>query len=297
MNEYVIGVDAGGTKVLVQCYSLDGDLLLEKIKPSSNLSVNFNTGTKNIIEAVTEVIAEMNNNPLSICIGCAGIETGDLKPRFKDCCEEVFKDIKLIITNDAMIGLYSALEGENGMLIIGGTGSIGYLKQDSSLHRFGGWGHLINDDGSGYSIASKAIRYICYGFDTNLSETPLKQAIFDYLKITKLQDLIQFVYKSDKATIASLARVVEEVALTGDLQAKKILEWAGERLAYIAISLYKTYSLKSTKIALSGGILTKCSFVKESFISTLEKNIADFEIIISEFSPAKGGYYLYKKEG
>ena len=99
------------------------------------------------------------------------------------------------------------------------------------MHRFGGWGHLINDDGSGYTIACKAIRFIAYSFDTNAEETMLKREIFSKLGIAQQSS-------------AALVPVVEECAKKGDPQAQEILRWAGERLAMLAVGLCQQYNEK-----------------------------------------------------
>jgi len=294
--EYCIGIDAGGTKTIATAYSLDGEMLYESKAGFGNLTVDFEKGISNIQLAIDDVIKTLGDEHTFICLGCAGIETGDFKNQAQTKLKEKYGDM-IYVTNDAMLALYSALRGKNGILIIAGTGSIGYLKVDDEVKRFGGWGHLINDDGSGYSIGIKAIRFIAYSFDTNKSDTVLKKMIFKHLNITELKQLIDFTYKATKADIAGLVPIVEKAAEHGDEQAISILSWAGERLAYLAIGLCHQYNIIIPKIAISGSVIKKTEIVKKSFLDILNSELEGYTIIDRDFNPTKGGYYIYQKSG
>lgn len=291
MNRYYIGVDAGGTKTTATAYNEQGEPLLTKVGGFGNVTVNMSQGLNNIINTINEIIQELGDGA-EIAVGIAGVETGNKKAMVQ---EELLKHYSnVFVTNDAYLGLYAALKGQDGILIISGTGSIGYLKRGDDMKRFGGWGHLINDDGSGYSIAIKAIRYIAYSFDTNNSDTALKNAIFTHLDITYLKQLIDFTYKSSKGEIASLAAVVSKTAEEGDYQAQSILSWAGERLAYLAIGLCSQYNILNPRIALSGSIIRNVELTKRTFCDTLNSELAGYTLMDEDFEPQIGGYYLLK---
>lgn len=291
MQNYIIGIDAGGTKTTACAFSMSGELLLTTTSSFGNVTLNFNEAIKNIRSAVDEIISSLGDGYSMIVLGGSGIETGDNKALVRFSLGECYQD-KVYVTNDAMLALYSALKGKNGILIIAGTGSIGYLKHGNQLHRFGGWGHLINDDGSGYSIVMKAIRYIAYSFDTNKSDTLLKTAIFEQLKITELRELVDFTYKATKGELASLVPTIVQVAIDGDEQAKSILRWAGERLAYLALGLCDQYNVIKPKIAISGSIIKKIDVVKDSFCHTLNSELTGYTLVDDDFNPARGGYYI-----
>lgn len=291
MQNYIIGIDAGGTKTTACAFSMSGELLLTTTSSFGNVTLNFNEAIKNIRSAVDEIISSLGDGYSMIVLGGSGIETGDNKALVRFSLGECYQD-NVYVTNDAMLALYSALKGKNGILIIAGTGSIGYLKHGDQLHRFGGWGHLINDDGSGYSIVMKAIRYIAYSFDTNKSDTLLKTAIFEQLKITELRELVDFTYKATKGELASLVPTIVQVAIDGDEQAKSILRWAGERLAYLALGLCDQYNVIKPKIAISGSIIKKIDVVKDSFCHTLNSELTGYTLVDDDFNPARGGYYI-----
>lgn len=289
MNKYYIGVDAGATKTTACAYSTDGQTLQTATASFGNVTLDFVQGVKNIKQAIDEIIITQGV-PIMVVLGISGVETGSLKEQVYNALQADFPN--LYVTNDAMLGLYAALKGEDGILIIAGTGSIGYLKCGQELKRFGGWGHLINDDGSGYSIAIKAIRYIAYAFDNNNADTPLRKAIFSHLHITELRQLIDFTYKATKGEIAALVPIVVQTANAGDIQAVSILRWAGERLAFLAIGLCNQYNIQKPRIAISGSVIKKVNIVRKCFCDTLNCELDGYTLIDDDFTPAIGGYYI-----
>ena len=293
--QYVIGVDAGGTKTTAAAFLPDGTKLAEEKGAFGNVTVDFDAGISHICETVDRLMQKVDGDCVYLCLGCAGIETGGRKEKAAAIFKERYP-FPCFLTNDALLGLYAALCGKDGILIIAGTGSIGYLKKEGELRRFGGWGHLINDDGSGYTIALKAIRFIAYSFDTNQSETALKRAVFEKLGITKLRELIDFTYRSSKGEIAALVPVIEDCANKGDPQAQEILRWAGERLAQLAIGLCRQYAVKAPLIAISGSVLRKIPLVQSTFCASLAQGVGDYTLVDEEFDPTKGGYYLWLEQ-
>src|SRR5207244_3470283 len=55
------------------------------------------------------------------------------------------------VVNDGAIALRAAIPRGPGVLVIAGTGSIGYGRDAAGReHRAGGWGYLLDDLGSAY---------------------------------------------------------------------------------------------------------------------------------------------------
>ena len=69
-------------------------------------------------------------------------------------------DRNITVFNDAMAALAAGTGGElRGVALISGTGSIAVGAGHNGVRvRAGGWGPLVSDDGSGFSIGSAALR-------------------------------------------------------------------------------------------------------------------------------------------
>lgn len=293
--QYLIGVDAGGTRVTADAYSIDGALIESVEKGAGNLTVSFEKGMENIKLAIDAITSKRPNDELKyIVVGAAGIETGDLKSKAADKLRALYGD-RVYVTNDAETALVASLEDKDGILIIAGTGSIGYLKKGDIYKRCGGWGHLIGDGGSGYSIAMEAVRDIMKAHD-NEAQSDFTIPILKATNSKNEKELTQFIYKSQKTEIAALSFIVTELAQKGSKKAEEILLQAGEQLAELAITLWQVNKLEAPKITISGSILKKDVWVRESFKRALNNEKKPYSFANREFHPTKAVYYIYNRQ-
>lgn len=291
-KDYIIGIDAGGTKISAAAFDDAGLKLFEHTCDSANITVDTQKATKHIFQAIETINRSLVGNCLFACVGCAGIETGKLKSKlYKELNARYL--FECFVTNDAELSLYSAFGGNDGILVISGTGSIAYIKHQNVIGRFGGWGHLIGDEGSGYSVGINAIRTVTCEFDSGIYDTSLKTELFSHLNITDINDLIDFTYNSSKSQIAALSEIVSKLAQKGDEQACRILKNAGKKLSELAIGLIRRFGIGHPSIAISGSLLQKETIVRESFLNELQKELNCAEIKIRPFDPSKGAYYIW----
>lgn len=293
-EKYIIGVDAGGSETKAAAYSQTGESIFKVTGGFGNVTVDFDIAIHNIKTTIDTVINHIGNDYAFICLGCAGIETGDNIKITKNILRQIYGN-NTQVTNDANLALYGALKGKNGILVVAGTGSIGYLKNDNECKRYGGWGHLIDDAGSGYSIAMNAIRHITSLNDKELPRDILANEIYSRLDIDVQKQLIDFVYTSTKSDIAQLVPVIVMKAYQEDQVSIDLLIKAGQDLANLAIQLTRQNNLVNPTIAISGSIIAKINIVFESFKQELDKEIKVYNLINDEFPSTIGAYYIYKE--
>jgi N-acetylglucosamine kinase-like BadF-type ATPase len=167
------------------------------------------------------------------------------------------KDLELV--TDAQAALVGALDGQPGVVIIAGTGSIALgVNRAGEMVRSGGWGPELSDEGSGYDIARRALRAVAAAFDGRSPSTKLSELIFRRLGVETAADLPGVIYSSnrDPVEIASLAELVTEAAQAGDEVATLILSAAGTDLGHLAVSVIERLRMASCafRIALVGSV-------------------------------------------
>ncbi len=301
MEQYMVSVDAGGTKTRACAYDKAGNLLQSKVTDFGNLSLDYDLAFEHIIKAVegciaaVSAIAPNDKKCAFVCVGAAGIETGSIKQQLKRDMESSLR-IPVYASNDAVLALYAALEGKDGVLVVSGTGSIASCKWKGEISRVGGWGHLINDDGGGYSIGARAIRCITDNNDNDMPSTPLEVGIFSHLGIKELKELISFVYSHQKSDIAALVPVVERLAESGDKQSVDILVWAGEQLAALVFQICRRHNVSAPLIGISGSVITKTRMTRMAFESAISARFTEYHIVACQNDPAKGGYYIWLEQ-
>ncbi len=291
---YLIGVDAGGTKTAAAAYDCDsGKCLAGASGGPGNFSVNSDFALQNLTAAVDECIEKCGKPCKFLCVGAAGLRESAQKQRLADQLAKRY-ECQVRIIDDGELALYAALKGEDGLLVISGTGSIAYAKKGGLVCRHGGWGHLLDDRGSGYDIAIHAFRRMVQDYDDGRQTSALSAAILHFLKLDTVQQVIAFLYRVQKGEIASIVPVVEKLAEEGDPQAMELLTHAGEELAGLAVALTNKISLYTIRVAPMGGVLLHCKPVLRTFFDSVKKQFPGAQFIVSSSEPTLGGYYLYK---
>ncbi len=275
-STFLIGVDAGGSKTVAAAYTPSGETVARICGRAGNITADPTAGCRAITDTVTSLISRLESIsprpalPL-LCVGAAGASAHgeELQAALLRAYGERIGSIRVI--SDAELALLAAHGGDDGVLIISGTGSIGYRKAGDTLLRCGGWGHLLGDEGSGYDIAVCAIRAITRAADTgDTAPLPLRDAVFSHLGVNTLPQLISYVYSRQKSEIAALAPIVSHCAAQGDPTAQGILRRAGEQLADLAdILLGQCPVTAPLSVACSGSVLTKSRAVRDAFEAAL----------------------------
>ena len=290
---YVIGIDSGGTKTEAIAYDLAGQELARVVTGFGNLLVDYETGLANIKEALSGVLEQFNEACQLVVLGLAGIDSSGLKDVL--AAELATYQLPLVIINDGKLAHLALLRGEDGILVISGTGSVAIGRQGTEWYRVGGWGHLLGDEGSAYEIAKQAMQTVLRESDNNLPTSKLSEAVLAYLQVEDVMALVQRVYQLNKGQVAELAAVVAEIALKED-NAKLILAAAGEALAKSVVQLVHKMQLSDpVTIALNGSVIEKNKQVRAAFFASLKEQKIDAVINQEELSSAKGAYYLFKK--
>ena len=97
------------------------------------------------------------------------------------------------------------MSGGTGCILIAGTGSICTgITEDGKTARAGGWGHLIDDVGSGYALGRDALTAVVRAQDGRGAKTVLTDLVQKAWKVENIGQLIAETYSTaDKSHIAS----------------------------------------------------------------------------------------------
>ncbi|TCP28857.1 N-acetylglucosamine kinase-like BadF-type ATPase [Scopulibacillus darangshiensis] len=270
MTSYFLAIDGGGTKTDVALFDSDGRVLNRIVGESTN--PNAISGDQ-VAKNFTGIFNGLFNNhpvPIAYCFaGMSGCGHVKQKAMMKDYIRAALpvpcKEIE--IENDAINALWSGTDGGPGFVVIAGTGTIAYGRNESGEDfRIGGWGHLVGDEGSGYDIGKEAVRAMLRAYDRRQGPTDLTARLTSHFRIQHVPDVIPIIYHSPKQELANLVSIVDETARLGDKTAAAIIE----RSASALIELIETgISMSSDKsdpeIVLTGG-LWKSSMLRRNVI-------------------------------
>jgi N-acetylglucosamine kinase-like BadF-type ATPase len=299
---YIIGIDGGGTKTTAILCALDGSILSEAQGAPTNFQIIGIERSANIILDLISSCCHSVGCSVSqigaVVAGLAGAGRPGDKQNMHDGIIESARSRNLAINNlviesDARIALEGAFSGKPGLVVIAGTGSIVFGKNEQGkIFRAGGWGRLIGDEGSGYTIGRQAFRAVAKSLDDNRIKTKLS-ALFDKkFGLNSQETIIDSLYK-DNFDIASVVPAVIEAASGGDRTAKRILDNAVCELAeLIEITLYKMNKKvkKSTKrsLAFIGGLTADDHYYLRKINAVIRKKNLPVIVKKADSSPVVG---------
>ena len=267
----MIGVDAGATKTEAVSFSASGERLLHAKKGIGNMVVRYDDALKNISEAIKETVPpSAGNDELFICIGAAGADTGENRSILRSHIGQTLPGARVRVMNDGNLALYASHGLGDGIVAIGGTGSVFIARRDAVIHRVGGWGHLLGDEGSGYDTVKKAFCRLIARYEAKLPYDALSEALLSQLN-TDVYGAVDFFYSAAKGDIAAFMPIVTQLADSGDEASFELLREAGESLADSVIRLYRyTAFHQQVSVRCIGSVFKHAKIVREAFIACLK---------------------------
>ena len=301
MSEYLLGVDGGGTGTTCLLAGRDGTVLGRgSAGPSNYLSVGAERALAAINDAVDQAFqsAGIGRGPVAVaCLGLAGAGRPADEQRLRELLTPLQLAGELVITHDAAIALAAGLydpEGP-GIVIIAGTGSIAFGRNRAGeTARAGGWGWLLGDEGSGYTIGRNALIAVLAAHDGRKPPTGLLAAIMDAWKLQNPEEIVGRVYNNpdQRRQIAALAGIVMEQARQGDAAAQAIMGEAARELAMLAIAVAARLNMDetaATAIVLSGGIFRAAGdLIVAPLRSAIAAHLPGAQIIDRHAEPVEG---------
>lgn len=275
--KYVAGWDGGGTKTAVTVADENG----RSIHAFTAGAINYNGQDEESVRlAIQEIIASIERSCgglercAQMCIGAAGVSNPSVVSRLTSNIRECGYEGRLLITGDHETALYGGLDNPYGIILIAGTGSICYGKNEAgAAHRTGGCGYLIDDEGSGYSIGRDLIAAVVRANDGRIPETAIAGLVYDRLQVGTVRELIGFVHdkRTNKKDVAALAPLLSEACSLGDEAGLAIADKSASSLLELVVPVADKLVLQDGNLAMSGSVLLRNDYVRTAFADKLER--------------------------
>jgi N-acetylglucosamine kinase-like BadF-type ATPase len=230
-----IGIDGGGTTTRLFVHTNEEEPRYFEFPLSLKVhNGDFAASAETLRAIISDLPTNENSNstirpmgsigPIAIAMGLSGLSQPTDQEAFKNAVHALpeFADSKIQIESDATLTLKTVLaEGEEGILLIAGTGSVifyqtsGGSETNTHQQRIGGWGPLLSDEGSGYRIGLRALRYYINVLDGVFPRDAFSEAIEARMgnsNNSRTQRSLVTRAQSDPAFVASFARDAFEAA-------------------------------------------------------------------------------------
>lgn len=302
MSVYVIGIDGGGTKTLGAIADSTGTTLAQFEVGSTNPHSNtMDVVRENLGKLTSRLLADAGaqaTEVTAICLGMAGVDRPEDKPMIENLVHEFLPNAKVLPVNDGVIALTGGALRPFGIIVISGTGSISFgINEEGERQRAGGWGHILGDEGSGYTIALRGLRAIMRAHDGRIESTRLQPLMLGHLGLERPDQLLGWIrdINANKAEIAALSRLVHQAASEGDATATQILQSEAEELAEIVEAVsHRLFPGRNSgyDVIVAGGNLRKADQYFEMFRTALAGRLPGIDIIRPRKEPVDGAVIL-----
>lgn len=266
-----LGLDAGGTQTRWCLARADGTCMARGAVPGlTALLLESNAGRVTLAQTLQALAAEVraaagHGRVLGLEAGITGLGEPD-GPAGRQLRDLLAQHLglppdSLLCDSDIAAAWHALFQPGEGHLVYAGTGAIAaHIDAHGALHRAGGRGPLIGDEGGGLWIAREALALIWRREDDSpgaWQQSLLARLMFERLGGPDWSLSRHFLYGGDAASrrgsLGQLALAVGQAAHAGDADALALLHRAGVELARLALAL--VHRLGPLPISAAGRVL------------------------------------------
>ena len=252
-TDVYLGIDGGGTKCKARLEDAQGNLLAEAIAGPANAAHNLTGSVKAVLEASEKAIAKANIKGLTLNqihagIGLAGINIPQVKQAF---LKQSLPFASWHITTDLHIACLGAHLGQDGAIVIVGTGSSGVAIHNDQQFEMGGHGFVVGDKGSGAWLGKMAISHCLETLDGITPNNLLSKQVINLLDCDSAYDLVNLTLEAKPALFASIAPLIFQLAAS---QQEDALLLVNQAATYINKICHRLLSGDLERLSLIGGI-------------------------------------------
>lgn len=280
-ERYVLGIDGGGTHTRAAILDETGMLLgTGSAGPSNYQSAGLVAAGENIRRATDAAFAMAGIPPApatAVFLGMAGVVSATDRAAMETIARELHLGERIGVDHDIRTALAGGLAGAEGMALIAGTGSACYgRRDDGAAWRAGGWGHLLDDPGSGYWIGLQGLMATVRGADGRDARTALADILTDAIGLHDIGDIIRLAGHEglSRTGIAALARPVLKAWDDGDPAAASIVRRGANELAAMvrAVAVALDWEQRAVPVVTIGGVLDHTGY-RELVIAAIGESL------------------------
>ena len=296
---YYIGIDGGGTHSRLLAIDLNGRVVGVSHGKSTNVESNSLTVVKQHFQMLLKTFLDQTGCDIAdcaaLCFGTAGVDTEDSRRMIECMVDSLNLSCPIRVVNDAEIALFANTQGEPGVMLIAGTGSIGYgSNAQGRTWRVGGFGYILGDDGSAYWVAREGIALALKAFDHSGPGTRMINDFCKALGIREFDMIVDYVYQKNKSDLARLSHVVTSAHEAGDPMATEVMRRALDALTLIVTTVMRELQMDDRPYPLlfGGGFLTHTPWLMRRLEERVHESYPLLRVRLMEAEAQWGAVYM-----
>ena len=200
---------------------------------------------------------------------------------------------------DGEVALATAFGTGPGILVNAGTGSIAYARDPAgAVHRAGGYGWQLGDEGGGYWLGRRALDVAARSQDGRGEGSTLLARLLGALGLQHFDDLVRWTATATPTQMAALAPHVLNAAREGEGVARQAVDDAARELVDLAAALARHFpGTEPVPVALAGGLLLPQSPLTAAFRERLGTALKRARLVPDRIDSALGALRLAAELG
>jgi N-acetylglucosamine kinase-like BadF-type ATPase len=300
---YVVGVDGGASKTVALVGNSLGKILGRGESGSSNY---HNIGIAKASEAVRSATREargqagLREKPEIAVVALAAVDSAADRRVSNQFIQSLKIAKKSFVVHDSIAALYAATQGKPGIIVISGTGCVAAgISAGGEYVRVGGWGFLIDDEGSSFDTGRKALTKAFRAVDGRGQDTKLTSALKRKFRVKTPEEILNVIYANgvNVEEIAALASLVSKTARY-DKVCRQILNEAGRALAELVCTVARRLNMSRDpfQVKTVGGSFKAGSYLLQPFVTGIKRDCPQARIARLRIEPVRGALSLAASE-
>jgi len=250
--DLILGVDGGGTQCRARLADRSGRLLGEGTSGPANIRLGLDAGFASVLDAARQCLAEarLGEHAMGRIAACLALAGATEPSELAAARSRRLPFSHTVIVSDAHAACVGAHRGNDGGVIIAGTGSVGWAIVGGRQHRVGGWGLMLSDEGSGAWLGREAMRRVLWAHDGRVAPTALLRRLLDEFDADPYA-IVRWAANAQPADFGRLVPLVVEHAARDDPAALELMQQAASHIDVLAARLF---ALGAERLALVGGL-------------------------------------------
>src|SRR5438876_8359926 len=260
MTAVLLGADAGGSHSTVAIGREDGTVLGRAEGPGAAMRPGGAAASAVVLVDTARRAATQAGVSLPVdraVVGAAGAGRAQEQQELAAALVAAGIARAARVLADAEVALATAFRSAPGIIITAGTGSIAYARDAAGqLHRCGGHGWQLGDEGGGYWLGRRALDAAARARDGRGEGSTLLARLLAGLGLEGFDNLVRWTATATPPQVAGLAPHVLNAAREGEAVALRILRDAAGALAALVRALEHFFpGAGEIPVALAGGLL------------------------------------------
>ena len=195
---------------------------------------------------------------------------------------------------DGEVALATAFRGGPGIIVTAGTGSIAFARDPGgTLHRAGGFGWQLGDEGGGYWVGRRALTLAARAQDGRGEGSTLLARLLAALGLRQFDDLVRWTATATPPQVAALAPHVLNAAREGEVVARETVAAAADELVALVAALVRHFpGSGAVPVALAGGLLLPHSPLTAALRERLSASVRRARLLPDRIDAAMGALRL-----